>query len=180
MNEAEKNQVEMHKDFFVRCEKSIKSGFYLEAILMEYAAIESRLESICGVLGFPCGKDCICRKDVLISSRIECLRKCRNNNPELFAKSKLPFLFFTEKGNLNSWIGDRNRIVHGLYKNEIRYQSRIKKSKELSEKGLEYSKCLYDEVKRLRRIRTNHPQLFDNIILICQKENCKAFKAKKE
>ena len=70
----------MHTDFFDRCESAIQNGFYFEAIIMEYAAIESRLEVICGVLGFPCGKDCKCRKDIMIGSRIDCLRKYRCDN----------------------------------------------------------------------------------------------------
>ena len=47
------------------CEYVIQNGYYLEAILMEYAAIESRLESVCGVLGLPCGQKCRCRKDIV-------------------------------------------------------------------------------------------------------------------
>lgn len=46
----------MHKDFFVRCKSAIEQKFYMEAILMEYAAIEARMEILLGVIGLPCNK----------------------------------------------------------------------------------------------------------------------------
>ena len=58
MDEREKKQVEMHADFFDRCIVALDQGFYLEDIFIEYAAIEARLASICGVAGLPCGRDC--------------------------------------------------------------------------------------------------------------------------
>ena len=56
ITEQKKMQVEMHTDFFDTVDDAIENGFYLEAIFREYAAIESRLEVILGVLGSPCGK----------------------------------------------------------------------------------------------------------------------------
>ena len=176
MTDIEEKQVRMHTDFFERCEFAIQNGFYLEAIIMEYAAIESRLEVICGVFGFPCGKYCEYRKDIMISSRIECLRKFRSNNAAIFASSKLPSNFFTEKGLLKKWIDKRNRIVHGLYKDEIKYSGRIKESELLANKGLEYTKLLYNETKRVRRIRNNHPLILENCVLSCENTKCKAYK----
>lgn len=166
----------MHTDFFDRCESAIQNGFYFEAIIMEYAAIESRLEVICGVLGFPCGKDCKCRKDIMIGSRIDCLRKYRCDNVAIFTKSKLPLTFFTEKGVLKKWISKRNRIVHGLYKDEIKYSGRIQESKSLAEKGLEYTRLLYNEAKRIRRMKKNHPFILENGIIACENKKCKAYK----
>ena len=50
MSENDKSNGEMqrlmHKDFFDRCELAINQKFYMEAILMEYAAIEARMESL--------------------------------------------------------------------------------------------------------------------------------------
>lgn len=176
MTDTENKQVEMHRDFFDRCELAIKNGFYLEAILMEYAAIESRLESICGVLSLPCGKDCENRKDIKISSRIECLRKYRNENKTVFPRTKLPETFYTEKGELKVWIGQRNRIVHGLYKDEEKYTARMKDSKMLAEKGLEYSRLLYNEAKRIRRLKKDHSEAFDNVDPCCCVKACKAYR----
>lgn len=179
MTETEDIQVRMHTDFFERCEFAIQNGFYLEAIIMEYAAIESRLEAICGVIGFPCGKDCKCRKDILISSRIDCLRQYRCNNATIFAKSKLPSYFFSKKGLLKKWIEERNGVVHGLYKDELKYISRIQGNKSLASKGLEYTRLLYNEAKRIRRMKKNHPLVLENGILICENSKCKAYMVEK-
>ena len=175
MTDIEEIQVRMHTDFFERCKFAIQNGFYLEAIIMEYAAIESRLEVICGVFGFPCGKDCECRKDIMISSRIECLRKYRCNNATIFANSKLPSNFFTEKGLLKKWIDKRNRIVHGLYKDEIKYRGRIQESEAIANKGLKYTRLLYNEVKRVRRMKKNYPLIFENGVVACENTKCKAY-----
>ena len=118
-----KRQVDMHRDFFSRAEYAVENRFYLEAIFLEYAAIEGRLEVILGVLGFPCNKELADekRKHVNISDRIECLRKYRNNNPDVFKRTKLPNNYFTKHGKLQSWIKKRNTFVHGLLKNVDEY-----------------------------------------------------------
>ena len=142
---------------------------------MEYAAIESRLEAICGIIGLPCGKDCHCRKDIMISTRIDCMRAFKHTNPSVFEKSKLPQNIFTRKGTLNNWIDKRNRIVHGLYKDELRYTGRVQNSQELAEKGYEYVKLLYNEAKRIRRIKANHPDVFDCVIVHCENTKCQGY-----
>lgn len=175
MTDNEMKQVKMHSDFFERCEFAIESGYYLEAILMEYAAIESRLEAICGVLSFPCGRDCDCRERIMISDRIECLRVYRNKNKNVFSGSKLPDNFFTGKGKLKTWILERNKRVHGLYKNEEDFQMKIDMNRKLAEDGYTYARLLYNETKRLRRLRKGHIELFDNAICKCKNENCNAY-----
>ena len=149
----------MHKDFFDRCDSAIKQGFYMEAILMEYAAIESRMETLLGVLKLPCNKflpDEI-RKKVQISHRISCANIYRKQNV-IFEKTKLGRNFFDK---LQKWIEKRNEYIHGLYKNELKYSQRIKDAKEFSEKGLEYCRLLYNEVNRLKRLEKTQPQLFE-------------------
>ena len=175
MTEQEQKQVAMHTDFFDRCEFAIQNGFYLEAVFMEYAAIESRLESICGVLGFPCGKECPCRKDIKISARIECLRAYRNKNERIFARTKLPKSFFTEHGELKEWVDKRNRYVHGLYKDETAYKNRMMDNKKLAEDGLKHAKLLYNEAKRIRRLQKGHSDQFDGIVAQCKEKGCKAY-----
>ena len=57
--------------FFDRCQCTIDNGFYLEAVLMEYA-IEARREFILGMLWFPCNQY-ICNEDrrkINISHRV--------------------------------------------------------------------------------------------------------------
>ena len=153
----------MHKNFFNRCEAALNNQFYLEAIFLEYAALESRLESILGILGAPCNKtlDPNQRNKVNISRRIECLKRIRRNNP-IFEKTKLPLNFFYKKADLCKWITTRNRYIHGLDKNELEYTSRIAGAKACAEKGYELCRLLYNEAKRLNRLRKSKPELFEN------------------
>lgn len=162
----------MHKNFFDCCENAIKNEFYMEAILMEYAAIESRLEVMLGLIGMPCNKfiEDKERKKVQISHRISCVKKFRKNSP-LFEKTKLSSKFFDK---LENWIAKRNMYVHGLYKNEIEYNSRIKGAKELAEKGLVFTRQLYNEVSRLKRLKKNHFDEYETLIstIKCSTSNC--------
>lgn len=175
MDEKKQKQVEMHTDFFDRCKFAIDNQFYYEAILMEYAAIEARLEVICGIVGFPCSKECDFRDKIQISHRIECLRAYRRANPVIFEKTKLAKNFFTDNGELNSWIKSRNGYVHGLYKDEIKYRGRVAAIKNLAQDGLEYSRLLYNEAKRLRRIMQYHPEALSNAVIKCKSKKCIAF-----
>ena len=174
MTEKENQQVSMNKDFFDRCDVAIQNGFYLEAVLMEYAAIEARLEAICGIIGLPCGKDCPCRRDITISNRIECLKKYRNKNKEVFSAykrtqgTKLPQNFFTDDGELRSWIRERDQRVHGLYKDELKYSDRVAENKELAERGEKYARLLFNEAKRINRLKKNHPEQFENVVAECK------------
>ena len=161
MNEKQAQQVGMHTDFFDRCEFAINNGFYLEAMFLEYAAIKGRLEAILGILGAPCNKtlDAGQRGNIKISHRIECLKKIRNNNP-VFAKTKLDHNFFYKNVKLSAWINKRNCYIHGLYKGEREYNGRMAGAKELAETGYKLCRALYNETKRLNRLRKSKPELF--------------------
>ena len=177
-NEIKNRQVDMHRDFFVRAENAMSNRFYFEAIFLEYAAIEGRLEVILGILGFPCNKDLEKgkRSQVAISDRIECLRVFRKNNPVLFARTNLPKNFFTQKGQLRTWICKRNTFVHGIMKNADEYLNRNNDSNTIAKQGLEYSKLLYNEAKRIRRLLNSHPELFLHTIKTCKNCKCIAYK----
>lgn len=171
--ESEK-QVHMHKDLFDRSKNVIENGCYFEAILLEYAAIEGRLEVILGILGLPCNKalDAKQRESVKISYRIECLNFIRKNSIN-FKSSKLDIDFFSNKGILNKWIKERNTFIHGLYKSSDKYTQRIKDAEKLAADGYEITKLLYNEAKRLRRLSKNHPEQFQNCYGMCRKSKCK-------
>ena len=153
-----KKQAKMHKDFFDKCSLAIEDGFYLEAVFLEYAAIEGRLEILCGVIGLPCNKDRDdnVRKSIQISHRINCLDKLRKQHM-IFQSSKLERNYFK---NLGNWINDRNRFVHGLYKNVIEYSPRMNYCKQLAVTGMKYSRLLYNEVNRMKRLNKKHNDLF--------------------
>ena len=175
MNSTQEKQVEMHKEFFDKCKFAIDSEFYMEALLMEYAAIESRLEIILGVVGLPCNKqlEVELRKKVNISHRVDCLEQLCQESP-VFQASKLDKKFFE---NLKKWIGKRNEYIHGLYKDELKYKQRMADRKVYAEKGYEYCKMLYSEAKRVRRVCKEHPELLDSTIS-CRTERCIVFNNK--
>lgn len=147
-------QQKMHKDFFYRCKNAIDNGCYFEAILMEYAAIEGRLEIIMGVIGLPCNIQLLPKEkqEINISKRIECLRRAyRDSN--VLKNTLITNSFWKELG---AWISTRNMYIHGLYKNVFQYKTRMKDVEELATKGYEYNKLLYKEAKRVRRLLHNN------------------------
>ena len=136
-------QAAMHKDFFDRCGIAIENEYYLEAVFMEYAAMEGRLEVLLGVLGASCNnklpdKE---RNKILISHRVSCFKNLFKNQ-DIFGKSKLNSVFFRR---LEKWISLRNGYIHGLYKNEVKYKKRMK-DKAFAQEGLELCRVLYNEV----------------------------------
>lgn len=169
MNEIQAKQVEMHQDFFDHCKLAIDQGFYMEAILMEYAAIESRLEIILGVVGLPCNKnlDPTIRRKINISHRVACLKALLQNSTA-FSSSKLDKKF-CEK--LKKWVDKRNQYIHGLYKNELVYKQRLKDAKEVAEQGYEFCRLLYNEAHRLRRLVKKNPNVQAETVT-CHSANC--------
>ena len=169
MTPEQQKQQRMHQDFFDRCSEALEHKFYLEAILMEYAAIEARMEILLGLLGLPCNKfqDDQVRKSVQISHRIQCANKLRKSSA-VFEKTKLSKKFFEKLG---SWVNKRNEYIHGLYKNELKYSSRMADAKNYAEQGYESCRLLYNEVNRLKRLRKTHPEQFDDL-LVCSAAKC--------
>ena len=165
-------QRRMHKNFFDHCSDAIEQGYYLEAILMEYAAIESRMEVLLGVLGLPCNKfesDSI-RKSIQLSHRIKCADRLRKTS-KVFENTKLSRNFFQ---NLLSWTNQRNEYIHGLYKNEIKYTQRIKNAKKFSKDGYKYCNQLYGEVNRIKRQLKKINYLYEDAV--CFSKDCNLYK----
>lgn len=167
-------QVEMHTDFFDSTIFAIANGFYLEAMFREYAAIEGRLEILLGVLGAPCNKNLpyMQRKDMKISHRITCLSKFYKNAKHI-GKTKLTSSYFKA---LKDWTEQRNKYIHGLYKNELEYRERCEQCQAMADEGLVLARMLYNEVKRIRRHLNNHPEIDLSVGNICCKKDCKARK----
>ena len=162
----------MHKSFFDKAQIAIDEGYYLEAIMFEYAAIEGRLEVICGLLGCPCNKNLPdgIRKDIKIGKRIECLKVLYKSHPACSESvTKLDSKYWKK---LKEWTRDRNIYVHGLFKRPELYVERLDSRKQLADDGLELARVLYNEAKRLRRIEKNHPVLMIYEGNRCKKEQC--------
>lgn len=171
-NETQKKQVAMHRNYFDRCQEAIDRGFYMEAVLLEYAAIESRLEALLGLLSAPCNRTAPdeIRRKVQISHRLTCAQHMYETTP-ISARSKLPCNFFEK---VSKWVGKRNQYIHGLYKSENRYDSRIQGLKKIAEDGAAYSRLLYNEVKRLRRLLAKqNRRLYD--VTVCNAKNCQLY-----
>ena len=164
-----------HKDFFDRAMKAVDDGYYMEAILLEYAAIESRLEVLLGLFGMPCNKDLETEKriKVNIGSRRKCLWYIYKTCDESVGNTKLPDRFFHDKGPLKKWLFSRNTYVHGLYKNADVYIKRKEEAEELARDGLKYSRLLYNETKRLKRFLKSNPD-WENKNRYCCKCSCPA------
>ncbi|MBR2548038.1 MAG: hypothetical protein IKF07_07610 [Eubacterium sp.] len=159
MNSEEKQKaVMMHRNFFDQSKAAIESKYYFEAMMYEYAAIEGRLEIICGMLGCPCNRqlDDDTRRSIKIGRRITCLKRlykihtaCKNSttkiNKEIWER-------------IDRWIRRRNMFVHGLYKDPSIYTNRIKDVKDEAEEGYELARLLYNEAKRIKRLVDNHPE----------------------
>ena len=163
-----KKQCEMHKNMFDRTNYAIENGFYLEAVFMEYAAIEGRLEVMLGILGAPCNRllPDIERRKFNISQRVKCVKRAFNNDKDIFEFSKLNNRYFNK---LENWLIKRNQYIHGLYKNEVEYEVRVS-NREFAEKGLDLCRLLYNEVNRLKRLQKKSPDLFNNLS-VCN-NNC--------
>lgn len=166
-------QLKMHKNFFATCEKAINEGAYLEALLLEYAALESRLEVILGVLGCPCGFDLDEkeREKINISNRIQCLNYM-HNNANIFKNDKKCDAALYSNTKLDKWRTDRNAYIHLLYKDATLYDQRRNECKKIAEEGLEYCKEIYREANRLKYQKQHHPEKFVDENIKCRAKAC--------
>ena len=125
----------VHKDFFDRCRTAIVNGYYLEAIIMEYAAMEARMNIIMSLLGKPCSlcKDPKIVHNIGLKNKLECLAEIMDQNKELFETSKMPR---SKVKRMQEWCEERNNRIHGLYTDTEKYGTLMAKNKKCAEKGL--------------------------------------------
>ena len=88
-------------------------------------------------------------------------------NKVLFDKSKIDNSFYN---SLEKWVKRRNGYIHGLYKSEIKYKSRLH-DKKFAEDGLLMCRKLYNETNRLKSLRKRNADLFQNLD-ICSESDC--------
>lgn len=169
----EYKSVTMHRDMIVRMDIGIKEGFYLESIFCEYAAIEGRLEVICGLLGCPCNQyiENDIRKKINISHRIKCLQKLYKKHP--VCQDNAGKITNEVWKRLSNWNRNRNIYVHGLCKDADQYKERMKEAKEIAQEGRELTELLYCEAKRIRRRKQSKPELFKYDENRCKASGCK-------
>lgn len=108
MNNQEK--YETYKSIHGNLKKAINSGFYYEAIFLEYAILEDRLASVLKYADIPYSqKD---GRDVSISTKLNRIEN-RTELSDKFYKDR----FTTELLNrARAWLDERNDLIHHLAK----------------------------------------------------------------
>ena len=152
-----------HKDFFDRCKIALDNGYYLEAMFMEYSAIEGRFKKIFSLLNFDCAGDYDSKHSIGLGIKLSCLKRLMENDA-LFEKSYLSPSMISK---VKKWVNRRDEITHALYTNTDRYDSMMSKNKKYAEKGFEYARLFYKEADRLKGIKKRHPERFDSPALVC-------------
>lgn len=166
-DEERKAAYKMHRDYYHRVKDAIEKKYYFEAIFLEYAAIESRLEVIMSLMHTPCSS---CSDEAYskigVSRKINCYKQFLKND-ELFSKSKITKDMISD---MKKWFGARNKRIHNLYRNPEMYEQLQNETKTVALEGYEYVKAFYAEAQRLRRISHRTPELIENNGFKCSKD----------
>ena len=154
-------QKQIHAQFYDRCKKAIDEGYYLEAMLLEYAYMEARVNRIMEVLNMPCAlvQDTDIYRGIGLNRKVSCLKKFLKADNKVLEKSHLKNKTLND---IKAWCNRRNDRIHNLYKDIDKYDETISKNKELALEGYEYSKLLSQEANRLKLLKEKHPELFDD------------------
>lgn len=162
----------VHKKFFDETDDAIKRGYFLEALCLEYAAMESRVSSIMRVLNMPCqDTKSIEAQRIGLILKINCLKKFYSTDAQLLEKSKLNLETFDK---IFTWCKKRNGRIHRLYTNPHEYIELKQQNEEMAKEGRELAYLLYAEANRLKGIRDHHKERLENTIGRCplEKETC--------
>ena len=105
-----------YREQFIRLKKALSNGFYLEAIFIEYAIMEDRVESVHRHAGL----------------WEKYLKKCNGRNPSIDSKVKyiqkaaeerksIQHKYFSDDllDKLLEWKEERNRLIHVLMKQQL-------------------------------------------------------------
>lgn len=162
----------VHASFFDRCEEAIEKKYYLEAMCMEFASIEGRMYAIMRTLGFQCGtkKETREQPDIALSYRFKCLKKFLNDRT-MFKDS---YFKPEEIDEIGIWLKNRNDRIHGLYCDTEKYDEVMNQNKKLALQGYYYSRKMYDEANRLKRLTKKNPNILKYFTGKCiiKNKNC--------
>lgn len=128
---------EIYKVMKLKLTKALKSGFYYEAIFIEYAIIEDRCSSLLkhAVVMFIDKKGF----EQKLSSKLNKLRGHRRFS-EPFVRKRISLELIDE---IEAWKRERDRLIHALAK--IKYND--EEVKAIAERGSRLSKTLENKVK---------------------------------
>lgn len=141
--EQEKNmeKYEIYKSMNDNLSKAMRSGFYYQAIFIEYAILEDRCSSVLKYAGVKYqGKE---GKDIKISAK---LRKIADN-PTFhvpYVRKRLPFELIMQ---LTEWKCDRDNLIHALAKIPYDHDS----VKEIAERGQKLIRLFDTRVQSVNR-----------------------------
>ncbi|MBR0419451.1 MAG: hypothetical protein IJI66_09800 [Erysipelotrichaceae bacterium] len=170
-NEQGKKAQEMiRKGFFGECYKAINNGYYLEAMILEYASMEARARVILRELNMPCStcEDMNILVEIGLGQKMTCLKEIyahKNEYPDILGKSKLTSSTF---GKIERWTQKRNERIHRLFWDVDKYPKLKAKNEKYAKMGMEYATALYGEANRLKNLRRRHPEYFENCSFLCQ------------
>ena len=169
VNTEGKKAQELHrKGFFGSCYKAINNGSYLEAMLLEFAALENRVAVIFRELDMPCStcKDTDIIYNIGLYTKLICLKKIIQNkeHPAITGKTKLTTKMINE---IVKWTRKRNGIIHRLYSSPDGYEEMRMKSEEYAKQGMEYASIMYAEANRIKNLKRRHPELFKDFSFLC-------------
>ena len=156
----------INKSYYGHCKAALDNGYYLEAIVFEYAYLENRVNRIMELLEMPCAcADKMITKDIGLSTKLKCLKMIVESGDPIFEKSKL-------KGpdirRMRDYCESRNTRIHRLYADVDRYFEIMERSKKIAEEGYEYTKMISTESTRIKNLKAKNPELFENKTFICE------------
>ncbi len=140
MNTSTDNSVKYlnYKEQMGRLKKAMGYGFYLEAIAIEYAIIEDRMESI-----LRHSNKYNPEKHNTLNKKLNRVSEIQRNKTSVLRK------YLTEEmiADIHTWKNDRNPIVHSLVKLELHTED----LKSIAEKGRDLTKMLCSKVTSYNR-----------------------------
>lgn len=136
---------EIYKTMKVQLKKSITSGFYYQAIFIEYAILEDRVNSLLRHAGLNTENNK--GEDLSISRKLNKLKSCKPFSDSKMRK-RLPIDFIDE---ITSWKKQRDSLIHELAK--IKYDD--ESVRETALRGKELIDKFDNTVKKINKILDN-------------------------
>ena len=129
---------ENYKEQFKRLKKAFEYKFYMEAIFIEYAIMEDRVEAILRYEGNEI-KTQNEREFISITRKLNKIKKIAEKN------KSLPQRYFADE--IFEWIKKRNALIHALLKKELTTDE----VKTFAEEGKLLTRTLCDKAKNYKR-----------------------------
>ncbi len=145
---------ENYREQFVRLKRALASGFYLEAIFIEYTIIEDRTESIIRHAGkWEAYLKKRGRYQVTLDSKIAYIQDFAREKKSIAHK----YFSDTLMDEILEWKEDRNRLIHALLKQSLTAEdvSKIARTgerltKEIRTRATNFSRAVERKIKTIK------------------------------